>query len=456
MVVMLRGFGSVVVLGVIAGMMWHCGGERVMMEVDEQVGQPLSKLAVQNNASGAMVVASVRRDDAPVSGAMVEFARSIAGQAAAYAWSGMTDEEGRARLEIAGDATGYYQARVSQDGRVIGVWPSIPINAGDEVMVNLPIGGRAHVISPSSACADRVLNFGFFAFFAPVSSSVDPDPNSAGFNTHVGYEADLLTALEAMDGAGLSFSRRGIAVWPNIWLLSAGPEYDVVGGGITILDSRTRDEMGNQVVTFTSGHIVFRQSLLVRAEDGARWASHDDLTSDVRVGVLASTTGEARLLVLTGLVNADGVLAEGVRVETQTDTVVADGSANFFITAAGASPNLEGRQRISPAVDTMPQVVYLGEEELLGALASGRVDALARGEIGNRDAVHASGGAFVVTALDAAVEYGGFSLGVEDADLAACIDDKINYLTDDQRIGYGEWRQDHSVFMTRARMWQGR
>ena len=197
----------------------------------------------------------------------------------------------------------------------------------------------------------------------------------------MGYEADLLTALEAMAGAGLSFSRRGIAGWPNIWLLSAGPEYDVVGGGITILDSRTRDEMGNQVVTFTSGHIVFRQSLLVRAEDGARWASHDDLTSEVRVGVLASTTGEARLLVLTGLVNADGVLSEGVRVETQTDTVVADGSENYFITAAGASPNLEGRQRIFPAVDTMPQVVYLGEEELLGALASGRVDALARGEI---------------------------------------------------------------------------
>ena len=452
---MFRRFGSVFVLILVAGLMWHCGGERVMMAVDEQVGQPLSKLAVQNNASGAVVVASVRRDDAPVSGAMVEFARSIAGQAAEYAWSGMTDEGGRARLEIAGDATGYYQARVSQDGSVIGLWTSIPINAGDEVVVNLPVGGRAHVMSPSSACADRVLNFGFFAFFAPVSSSADPDPNSAGFNTHVGYEADLLTALEAMDGAGLSFSRRGIDIWPNIWLLSAGLEYDVVGGGITILDSRTRDEMGNQVVTFTSGHIAFRQSLLVRAEDGARWASHDDLTSEVRVGVLASTTGEARLLVLTGLVNADGVLAEGVRVETQMDTVVADGSADYFITAAGASPNLEGRQRIFPAVDTMPQVVYLREEELLGALASGRVDALARGEIGNRDAVHASGGAFVVTALDAAVEYGGFSLGVEDADLAACIDDKINYLTDDQRIGYGEWRQDSSIFMTRARMWQG-
>ena len=456
---MSRGFGGVVVMVIIAGMMWHCGGERVMMEVDEQVGQPLSKLTVQDNASGTVVVASVQQDDAPLSGAMVEFARSVAGQVAEYAWSGMTDEDGRARLEIAGDATGYYQARASRDGRVVGSWSSIPINAGDEVVVNLPIGGKARVMrmSPSSACADRVLNFGFFAFFSPVSYSADSDPNSTGFNTHVGYEADLLTALEAMAGAGLSFSRRGIDIWPNIWLLSAGAKYDVVGGGITILDSRTRDEMGNQVVTFTSGHIAFRQSLLVRAEDGARWASHDDLTSEVRVGVLASTTGEARLLVLTGLVNADGVLAEGVRIETQTDTVVADGSADYFITAAGTSSNLEGRKHLFPPVDTMPQVVYLGasEEELLGALASGRVDALARGEIGNRDAVHASGGAFAVTALDAAVEYGGFTLGVDDADLAACIDDKINYLTDDRRIGYGEWRQDSSVFMTRARMWQG-
>lgn len=455
---MFRRFSSVVVMVIIAGLMWHCGGERVMMEVDEQVGQPLSKLAVQDNASGAVVVASVHEDDAPVSGAMVEFARSIAGKAAEYAWSGMTGDDGRVRLEIAGDATGYYQARVSLDGSVIGLWSSIPINAGDEVVVNLPVGGRAQVtrMSPSSACADRVLNFGFFAFFAPVSSSADPDPSSGEFNTHVGYEADLLTALEAMDGAGLSFSRRGIDIWPNIWLLSAGAKYDIVGGGITILDSRTRDEMGNEVVSFTSGHIAFRQSLLVRAEDGARWASHDDLTSEVRVGVLASTTGEARLLVLTGFVNADGVLTEGVRVATQTDTMVADGSADYFITAAGASPNLEGRRYLYPPVDKMPQVVYLGasEEELLGALASKSIDALARGEIGNRDAVHASGGAFVVTALDAAVEYGGFTLGVEDAGLAACIDDKINYLTDDQRIGYGEWRQDPLIFMTRARMWK--
>ena len=99
--------------------------------------------------------------------------------------------------------------------------------------------------SPSAACGDGpVLQVGFYAFFAPVSYSTDPDLSTAGFDEHLGYEADLLTALEAMDGAGLSFERRGIADWSDIWLQAAGPDYDLVGGGITILDSRTRNADG--------------------------------------------------------------------------------------------------------------------------------------------------------------------------------------------------------------------
>ena len=62
-----------------------------------------------------------------------------------------------------------------------------------------------------------------------------------GFDVHLGYEADLLTALEAIPGAGLAFSRSGIAQWDGIWLRAADDRYDVVGGGITILDSRVFD-----------------------------------------------------------------------------------------------------------------------------------------------------------------------------------------------------------------------
>ena len=316
--------------------------------------------------------------------------------------------------------------------------------------------------SPSAACGDRqVIQVGFYAFFAPVSYSADPTPGTAGFDEHLGYEADLLTALEAMDGAGLSFARRGIADWSDIWLQAAGPNYDLVGGGITILDSRTRNAAGERVVTFTSGHIAFRQSLLVRAADAERFANHSDLTSEDRVGALRGTTGEFRLLELTGLVDANGVLATGTRIETPEGEVVADGTAAHTITAASASDHLASRTRLVPPTADMPQVIYLNGQEgqeaseldLLNALRAGTIDAIARGEIGNRDASVSSDGEFVVAALDAATELGGFALAVEDADLAACIDDKINYLTDGQRIGYGEWRANPAVFMERAQQW---
>ena len=129
------------------GLMWGCGGEKAMqsqmIEGEEQVGRPLSKLAVQTNAS---VVATVLRDDTPVIDAKVEFARSIAGQVADYQGAGVTDANGQVRVEL---GTGYYQARASLESREIGSWSSIPINGGYEVMLNLPIGEKARVVSAS-------------------------------------------------------------------------------------------------------------------------------------------------------------------------------------------------------------------------------------------------------------------------------------------------------------------
>lgn len=320
----------------------------------------------------------------------------------------------------------------------------------------IPVAAAA---AESEACADDALNLGFYAYFAPVSYSADEDPQSEGFDLHLGYEADLLSALEAMEGAGLSFKRRAIAVWDEIWLQPAGPEFDLVGGGITILESRTRDASGETLVAFTSGHIAFRQSLLVRSEDAEGLDGYDKLTGELRVGALANTTGEQRLLELTGLVDADGVLAEGARVDTPQGEVLADGSDDFYITAAGASAVLDGRRHLHPPGASMPQVIYLGSEsgenELLDALAAGEIDAIARGEIGNRDAGRASGDAFVVAVLDDAVEYGGFALAAGD-DLADCLDEKLDWLTDGRAIGYAGWLEDPAVFMNRARLWNDR
>ena len=311
---------------------------------------------------------------------------------------------------------------------------------------------------PSVACAEgRTLEFAFYAYFEPVSFSANPDPDSAVFHQHSGYEADLLTALEAMDGAGLQFNRTPIADWPGIWLLPAQDDFDVAGGGITILDSRTRDGAGNHAVAFTSGHIAFQQSLLVRAGEAERYPAYDALTSDARVGVFAGTTGEARLLQLTGLAGADGALAEGTQVVTASGTLTADGTSAYVITAAMSTANVEGRERLLPPSPSMPELVYFElEAELLEALDDGGIDAVARGAIGNTEAVfsYGSGGRFAVAALDPEIERGGWALSAGEPDLMSCLNDKLDYLTAGQTIGYAEWRADPRVFLDRARRWR--
>ena len=174
---MLNKFRSVMVVVLAAGLMWGCGGERGMesSEVEEQIGRPLSKMAVAGDGmSPAMVVATVSQDDAPVAGVMVEFARSIAGQVPDYQWSGMTDEMGQARVEL---GTGYYQARASRDGSVMGRWSSIPINSGYDVMLDLPIGGKARVTESSRT---EVISIGLIPHLSGVfSSPISPMKNAS-------------------------------------------------------------------------------------------------------------------------------------------------------------------------------------------------------------------------------------------------------------------------------------
>ena len=145
---MLRNLCGMFIIALVAGVMWSCGGDRVTQSqvAEEQVGQPLSKVAVAGHS--LVVMATVHEDETPVSGVMVEFSRSVAGQSASYDWSGMTDDAGQARVEITA-GSGYYQARAVRDRSAIGSWSSIPLNAGAEVMVDLPIGGRAQVMDSS-------------------------------------------------------------------------------------------------------------------------------------------------------------------------------------------------------------------------------------------------------------------------------------------------------------------
>ena len=145
---MLRSICGMFAIALVAGAMWSCGGDRVTQSqvAEEQVGRPLSKVAAAGHS--LVVVATVHEAETPVSGVTVEFSRSVAGQSASYDWSGMTDDAGQARVTITG-GSGYYQARAVRDGGAMGSWSSIPLNAGAEVMLDLPLGGRAQVMGSS-------------------------------------------------------------------------------------------------------------------------------------------------------------------------------------------------------------------------------------------------------------------------------------------------------------------
>ncbi len=149
---MLKHIRCMVVIALAAGLMWNCGGERVTQSQtgkEEQVARPLSKLAAHQHTAQAVVMVTLHQEGEPISGATVSFARSVAGQAPAYQWSGTTNDNGQMLVQIA-SGNGYYQARASQDGVEIGSWSSIPINTGYEVMLDLPIGGQAQVTSSST------------------------------------------------------------------------------------------------------------------------------------------------------------------------------------------------------------------------------------------------------------------------------------------------------------------
>ena len=299
----------------------------------------------------------------------------------------------------------------------------------------------------------RSLRYVYFAHFAPVSyaAALPDDPSR---REQRGYEADLISAIEAMHHTNLTFIRVPTEIWPDIWLASDAADVDLVGGGITILDSRTRNADGQTVVAFTDGHISFRQSLLVRRADAERIAAHDDLRASDIVGAVRATTGEARLLQLIGAADQRGVLTAGTNIETPQGVVTADGSDDYRINAAQTSPALIERTRLIPLGD-LPQVVYLGDDEAiyLAALEDGRINAIARGEVGNTEAARIHNNRFVVTALDATRELGGFSLAASDTALRHCLNRRIDWLIDGGAIDYADWAVDHSVFMARAQLW---
>lgn len=227
---MVGGISKIAVAVLAGAVMWGCGGERAMGP-EEQVGPPLSKLASHSRSARAVVVATVMQDGSPVSGASVEFARSIAGRATNYQWSGTTGSNGQAMVEIVGPNTsGYYQARAMQGGSMIGRWSSIPINGGHESVVTLPVGGKANVtgstdLTPKTVFTVRIENvsqaFDFAASgaFAVPAGADGPGPLLPGnayefsFDAPPGSKLSFATMFVQSNDLFYAPNEEGIALW---------------------------------------------------------------------------------------------------------------------------------------------------------------------------------------------------------------------------------------------------
>ena len=159
---MIKRICNIITLIFVAGMIWHCGDTKYERIVSTETastskpdGRPLSKLAVSHGESHRLIVVTVYKDSNPVAGARVEFSRSIAGQVPSYQWSGITNDEGIAEVEIS-EITGYYHARALSGDEEVGRWSSIPMNAETDVSgtdsqmrLHFPVGKRAYAPIPS-------------------------------------------------------------------------------------------------------------------------------------------------------------------------------------------------------------------------------------------------------------------------------------------------------------------
>lgn len=307
----------------------------------------------------------------------------------------------------------------------------------------------------------KLYTVGFYSDFEPISYSKVRTEETEGFDEALGYEPDLLRAIEKIPSSAMAFQFKGIKQWDQIWM--APVLYDGIDigiGGITIEAGRTMDTEGDQVTTFTHPSVKFKQSLLTLAEYQGSLVTHQDLNCTDIVGAVPGTTGEYRFLVQAGIINnlEEGLIREGVSVVIQNRGYkTSNGELSIY------DPSLKNRIYLIPGQCTVPLVRYfVGEDEMIPALLEKHITAIARGVIGNTLVADHYPTELFVTAIyslegvsegeSCLNENAGFSIRLEDADLLKQLNFYIDFLTDNGKIGYEQWRANPKVFEERAKL----
>ncbi|MBU3750659.1 MAG: amino acid ABC transporter substrate-binding protein [Mycobacterium sp.] len=228
-----------------------------------------------------------------------------------------------------------------------------------------------------------------YAHFAPIS-----------YSDGQGYEADLLRAVARHWAVHPRFVP--IEKFDGIWLAPAGPEpgCDVAIGGISPTAERRA-----QGAVFGPGTASFAQSLLVRRSDfdsGRITGYRSFAGTAMAIGVVPGTTGESY-----------------------------------------------ARQRAAEA--GLPETVfrsYPSEDDLLPALKSGVIDAIARGEIGNRYQQSLDPSLLTIDLRDFGESFA-MALDPANPGLPDALARTLNEVRAGGALGYPEWLIDPHVFDAR-------
>ena len=236
-----------------------------------------------------------------------------------------------------------------------------------------------------------VLNIISYNEFTPISYGVNGE----------GYEGDLLRAIAKLWNMEIKFHPE--STYEGLWRLPSKSYTiaDISMGGMTPSNYRIK-----QGALFSIGTTSFNQSLLVRKKDyesGLIVSYHSFKKSKFRIGVVPGTTGE---------------LYAHLRAKEYNL------SSNVF-------------------------VKYASESELLPALMTGKIDAIARGEIGNKYQESTNKKLITIAKKDFGENFA-FAIDSSNKILANNLNQAISQITNNGKITYLQWDRKHTIFLDRV------
>lgn len=213
-----------------------------------------------------------------------------------------------------------------------------------------------------------------------------------------GFEADLLKAIANSWGVKIKFFSE--SMYEGLWRLPSRDytRCDVAIGGFTPFKDRMKEGVAFSIPTAS-----FRQSLLIRKKDyeTGRIKSYESFkNTSMTIGVVPGTTGE------------------------------------FFAKKIASEKNIPGNVFIS----------YPNESELLKALRKGKIDAIARGEIGNDYQVSCHNELMTIARRDFNESFA-FALAKSNPEFSYAINKAILKITHQNKIQYSDWLKDNNIFM---------